>query len=118
MTNYLMAKDRSSLCTTREEKRRTLTGVRATNGVFWVLRPDKCPNLNTLGLSVVYDTFLEFFRQGIGPLESGFLELRLVGLLGVVSGTPDDAGHLGNFVDTTGKTNGDYLLDGPGVPGP
>ena len=71
-----------------------------------------------MGLSIVHDTSLEFFRQGIGPLESGFLELGLVRLLGVVPGAPDDAGHLGNFVYTAGKTNGDYLLDGPGMSGP
>lgn len=80
-----------------------------------MLRPDKCPDPNTMGLPIVYDTLLEFFRQGIGPLESGFLELRLVRLLGVVPGSPDDACHLGNFVYATGKTNGDYLLDGPGA---
>lgn len=110
-----MARDRMSVWAARRVKRHTLTQVRAAIELFWMLRPDKCPNLNTMDFFIVYDTFLEFLRQGVGPLESGFLELRLVRLLGVVPGSPDDAGHLGNFMYAAGKTNGDYLLEGPGT---
>jgi hypothetical protein len=32
----------------------------------------------------------------------------------MISDTPDDAGHLGDFVYATGETDCDYLLYGPG----
>ena len=50
-------------------------------------------------------------------MESSFLETRLVGLLGVFPDSPDDTGHLGDFINATGETNGDYLLYGPGLSG-
>jgi len=90
---------------------------RGTGQHFWVLRPHERPDLDAGGLCIIYDTLLKLFREGVGPLESSFLETRLRGLFCVVPDPPDDTGHLGDFMYTTSKTNGDYLFDGPGLPG-
>ena len=110
----LVANGCLSLCAAGEERGHTLSRVRAIGQLFWVLWPHECPNPDTEGLFIVHDTFLEFFWQGIDPLEPGFFETRLLGLLGVVSDSPDDAGHLGDFMHATSKTNSDDLLYGPG----
>lgn len=99
----------------REGERRTFGRVRANCQLFWMLRPHERPNFNATDVLVIDNTFLEFFRQRVDPLESSFLEAGLLGFFGVVSDSPDHTSHFGDFVYATGETNGDYLLYRPGL---
>jgi len=79
-----------------------------------VLWPHERPNPDAGDFKVVHDTLLEFFGQGVNPLEPSFLERRFLGLFGVVSNSPDNTGHLCDFMDAASKTDGDDLLYRPG----
>jgi len=103
-----------SACAAGEEKGHTLSRVGVIGQLFRVLWPHECPNPDTGDHFIVHNTFLEFFWQGVDPLEPGFFETRLLGLLSVVSDSPDDTGHFGNFMHATSKTDGDDLFYGPG----
>ena len=100
-----------------EERSHTLSRIGAIGQPVWVLRPYERPNSDAGDLLIIHNTFPECLRQRIDPLEPSFFETRLLGFFGVISDTPDDTGHLGDFVHATSKPNGDDLFYGPGLSG-
>ena len=109
----LVANEHLSIYTGREERYRTLGRVVASGQLFRVFWPHEGPDPDALDLLIVHNTFPEFVGQGINPLEPSFLEAGLLGFFSVVSDTPDDTGHLGDFVYATSKSDGDDLFYGP-----
>ena len=83
--------------------------------MFW---PHEGPDPFKGDLSIVHDTFPKLFRQRIGPLEPSFFEPRFFRFLGVISDSPDDTGHLGDFVYAASEPHGDDLFYGPGFSRP